>query len=472
MSDLVVVHDPRRGVPRERPAQPHPGPHWELAVWGRSGLSPIELSLGSGPLFQYWIGAAGHAWSRLDLDSGASGERDVLLPRGGPLDIGVANLPVGYEASLRIHSAGNPSELLMEHRVRGSERLEFEGWPTGRCRVQLVIPHPEAVLAEEDVEVDSGARAEVTLRFPWLEGGVSDVEVMLLPPADDPTLAELGDETWLALRPLDPTPVQAARVPAELEIAFHQMSSSPAGARFRFWTFQEVPKGSYLAVLQPFGLTSPVEVVPGGPARLEMEIEGLARTRVRWLYDGAPGALSVARLSATLDSAYAAEPEWLEVHQSREPDDTYLLVSAPGKLRLQALESDLSSRERSIEVVAGWNEFEFVLGDTPRLTIELVADGLPVPVDLSFWFGVEVTPSGSTTSQVTRRLVKGEEDAVRAVNSRARFDFSGPGTFRFRFPGMPDFEELALLEREVCSDDGVWTIDLGHRRSARSSPQR
>jgi hypothetical protein len=465
LSDVVVVHDPERGVPRACPKQPHPGPHADRAVWSRSGRSPLQFRPSSGPLSQYWIGATGYAWARLDLDPRAAGEHVVLLAPAGDLVIHVVDVPVGNEASLRIRSDSAQDELLMEHGVRRTERFTLNGWPTGPCRVQLVMTrHPERVLAEELIDVRSGARADVTLRFPVLEGSVGEVEVTLLLPASDPTLEEVGAETWLALHPLDPTPAQAARIPEELEIAFHRMITSPAEPRFHFWTFQAVPQGSYVAVLHPLGSTASVEVVPGVPARVEMEVEGLARTRVRWRHGDAPEGLSLARLHATLDSVHAEEPEWLEVRQSLEPDGTHLLVSAPGRLHLRALAADMTMHARSIDVVAGWNELELVPDDTSSLSVELVADGVPVPVDLAFWFGVEVTPGADTTSQMTSRLAKGE--GGEAANSRARFDFSGPGKFRFRFPAVPGFDDLAPLEREVGRGDEVWSIDIGPRRSA------
>jgi hypothetical protein len=402
----------------------------------------------------------------LSLPASAVGERTVSLRPAGELDVMVLGVPPGYEANLQILALDETHPLLLEHLVRGEVHFAFDGWRPGSFRCQLAVGRDtEAhVLADERVEVRVGQRSSTTLIFPERhdEGPGGSVDGVLAMPESEFDLGDLAAELSLVLLPEAPGQLQLARSSYALTRRLDAMERTPMGADARLWRFDDVPPGDYVLLVRPLGLTRALRVEPGRALHVELELPPLAHSRVRWTRTAGGRGVRLAELSTTLAEETVRELGAFDVRQQFvEADGTYVLTSVPGRLRLCALESDMTPRVEEIDAASGWNDFEFLLGAPPRITLDLQLDGQAYAVDLAFWFGVEVAPV-VTGHRLLAVLAKGEEHGGRPANHHAAYDFSERGSFHFVFPALEGFDPIAPRTLSTDSPEPA-TIELVRR---------
>lgn len=349
----------------------HPGP----PSAGRTSpviadaASPITLPEEPGRRI-YWVRAAEHAWTHVDLVQGLGGERSVRLPRAGGLDVRLSNFDPDSGAQVRLYDPGGGHLLSWPSK----ERPRIGALAPGKYRVRVEIgewSREPFLLGEAAAEVEAGAVTAVAIA---LRDPPSSERLVALAGAlhVDP---DWGDEASISMS-ADSIDVQPGTNDPDVTLS-----------RDGRWSAGRVPPGRYVINVRPWTWWQAVDVGPSGNPDVRIVVPPPCDVEVRVLFADRDEAALVRnlcwgmRLGSTLERVAS---------------------TAPGRFRFRAplgeiefddtSDDDFEVEARVVDLKPGLNRITLRAARRYGLTIELkdAVTGMNLPVDLGFWARITV----------------------------------------------------------------------------------
>ena len=310
----------------------------------RSAPSPLALPANPEHV-SYWIGASGFAWRRIEYGI-SSGTPVYGLEAGGNLDVDV-RLPrdLSTEFVLRLERTVEGSsrvEELAEELLDSSTPLEFSGLPAGRIVARVLARRQgeeDRTVVERDVEVESGAAAELVLELDswWRPADFGEIALALLLEAESNATALHVRIESLDSESLDTEARDERRVPlAWLPRDDDGRPLWRSGARLA---------GRYRVSVPPSSAALEVRVQAGSFARATLVVPALPELRL-WTLDAATQTpVQVERVVwRAVDPA--AGSDWNVVTARRAGEFAQLCV-APGRIEVGVQADRKSTRLNS-----------------------------------------------------------------------------------------------------------------------------
>lgn len=404
------------------PQDSHPGPHFPSSYCTRAAPSPVRLphAVGTRP---YWVTADGHAWSFVNVDHDAGGEREVRLEPAGRLEVQVLGFEPDCQVQLRVYARGveraAASALLNE-----GGRQAFSGLAIGDYEVRAEIGAPEEtrrLLGAREVEVlaQKTSHVVVELSSDSVPAAVLVSGELLVPPA----AASL--DLALDVRPADGP---AFRLGDIKRISRSAMGIGPRGETLS-WTADHLTPGNYVFTVEPLQYAVLVEV-PRAPlenvrivvpdvetvlvcARDARSREPVGNARLRWGRTAPQGA--VAR--TWLESSFDAQSGCVSLALPR--GELSLIASSP------------SHAELRLELTVGPGDNEVLLELEPRIPREIVLRERDTLIAWSALATCEVRSLGAGRPQVCERAASGEMHAY----------FDEPGLYEIVVGPLPGYRQ-------------------------------
>ncbi len=262
---------------------PHPGTQYDARVLERAGRSPLDIDAlerrgaVAFELASYVIRAPGYAWGSVQIDRRVGGALVLALERGGELEIVLRGAKPPSEARLRLReSVDAPLRPVIDEELVGRDHLLIEGLHPGKYEVEVSLgawTRPGARYGSTECGLDAGQREQVVLDLEAIASAeYAAVDGFVLVP--DAWHAEpisvffkfQGD----ALQGQSPR-VQVSTAPGP--------AASPGYTAFRFLA-PKLQVGSYLADIDGYGVSIPLEVPPGGLSNCTLEIQAPVEVRL------------------------------------------------------------------------------------------------------------------------------------------------------------------------------------------------
>jgi len=405
------------------PLDRHPGPHFPSSFLTRNAASPIRLPHATG-LHPYWVTADGHAWSFVNVDHDAGGEREVRLEPAGRLEAQVLGFEPDLQVQLRVYARGveraAASALLNE-----GGRQAFNGLAIGVYEVRAEIGAPGEnmrVLGASEVEVHAQKTSHVVVELSQdsVPAAVLVSGELLL----SPTAAALVDLA-IDVRPADGPALRHGDIK---RISRAAMSFGPRGETLG-WTADHLTPGSYVFTVAPMQYAVVVEV-PRAPlenVRIVVPELATALVCVRDVRSRAP--LVDARLRwARAAPEGATSRGWVE-SRFDAPSGCVRLALPRGELSLIA--SSPTHAELRVEVLVGPGDNDVLLELEPRLPREIVLRERDTLIAWSALATCEVRSLGAGRPQLCERAASGE--------MRAYFD--EPGLYEIVVGPLPGYRQ-------------------------------
>ncbi|MCY3001304.1 MAG: hypothetical protein NTV21_05830 [Planctomycetota bacterium] len=412
--------------PRGRDAT-HPGLEFSERKIADGLVSPIALD----PFGERWfrwnevhlfVGAPGHAWTRLQFDWSAGGSAAVALAPAGSLAIDVSGVEPGSGTRLWVCGL-DPAHPWFECALESDRVIEIEGVPVGRSFITAgmgVFEAEQLALAEASVQIVAGAHHKVTL--------VLDA-APVVEKADISGVLHIATgwnvknvEAFLHLRSTSIGPG-----PRHFMFTGTPVASERAGFDTFRWSAEGLQVGRHaLTTFEPPAEIE-FELSPDGRREVELEIgppieallrlvdasngEPIRTDALSWGPDLSGHQLASPGVSATFDAARGGYP-------IRSPAPSIcVMLNEPGFAML----------ETSLQLGPGPTEHVLRLTRVTALQVELRCEGAKLPVP-ELWGGSPVDLAGKDAALVT----------FFSSNSRL-FQLSGPGTFVLRPPALAGY---------------------------------
>jgi hypothetical protein len=355
LDGLEVV---RSGFGRE-----HPGPAGDREVMVARASSPVTLPLRELdqplPVSAVWVRAPGSAWQRVVIDPLLGGVHEVVLGRGGDVELVVGGAPAPRVAKLFLLRGPRDEPVMSRMLDEGTCRVE--GLVPGRYLARAVrggMPFCPR-LGERAFEVRAGetARAALSLTSPGPPSPGGLVEATLVVPegwkrADVSLQVEALDEElqrWLTCV------ADAGSLPS-----IRLSDLRRAGDGRWIWRWQPPYAGRYLLRMRRPDVLRILDVTEQ-PLTTRLELPAPARVRLRWVESetGEPMLISGVRWQPAVapELQDRAGGGGVEVTHGRsslefEAQSGPLLLHAHGNGR---------TREEIVELAPGDNELEWRL---------------------------------------------------------------------------------------------------------------
>lgn len=346
------------------PQDSHPGPHFPSSYCTRAAPSPVRLPHAAGTR-PYWVTAEGHAWSFVNVDHDAGGEREVRLEPAGRLEVQVVGFEPDCDVQLRVYARGVERAAASAVLNEGG-RQAFSGLAIGIYEVRAEIGVPGEtmrVLGGSRVEVHAQKTSHVSVELSneSVPAAVLVSGELRLPPA----AAALVDLA-LDVRPADGPALRRGDIK---RISRAAMSIGPRGETLR-WTADHLTPGSYVFTVAPMQYAVVVEV-PRGPlenvcivvpelesvlvcARDARSRQPVADARLRW----ARAAPQSASARAWLESSFDAQSGCVSLAVPR--GELSLIASSPTHAELR------------LELIVGSGDNAVALELEPRIPREIL----------------------------------------------------------------------------------------------------
>lgn len=418
----------------------HPGQDFAERVVARGLTSPIGLDPYQGEL-AVWddvrtlVGVEGYAWALATVDLMVGGEHQVLLRRGGALDLEVRGARAAApETRLRFRSPTEPLPLL-EIPLGAQTRFRIDGLRPGPLRIGAEFPR---------VASDSRTFGETTVQI--ASGSVAHAVLELTPPPElavaDVTCIVHVDKAWqcrrlvFRLRPLEAsTSGQASSVDG---IAVAYPATQPGFHAFRLRIY-DLAVGSYLLELEHPSASWVLDVPPEGLGVDDLVIGAPVELRLRVL-DAATGAeLRTAHVGW---HARPPVPRPTGLEQEAQFDanvERYVVRSAAVPIELWVTEDGYLPSFSELDLSTGITEHTVQLERACAIVLRLKSADAALTIPTGW--------SDSPTSPSTG----GETRMVEFGTSEVRFVVSAPGTYELTPPKLPGYKEPPLQRIEVFS---------------------
>lgn len=387
----------------------------------------------------WWVRGPRYAWTPVDLDHAAGGERVVELELAGVLLV----TPSGVESAsdLELHLSRGPKRGLPRAGLAVGEPLAVEGLAAGLYRVALARgTGPEPVeLCASLARVEAGQVAEIVLD---------------------------------ASRPAPPPqPLHGSlRIPAEWGDVAHSIELSFLSNGFRkfgrpatvpkeptlwSWDAGMQPPGRYLAFVRPFQWSFTFDYNPVMATDFELVIPPPAQVCVRLLDRVTKEPISDEDLSwygMPPPQASSITPEPVPFNAQR---GGFCFTAPVGDIVLCLADAEQPFRFETARVAAGSNTIEVACAPYVRVRVFAVLDGARVPwPEGAFLRAAE----GDSATHFRRWFPR---------TDCAEVGFDAPGSYQlqleqFGFDGIPNYEPTSL--RVETARGGVAEFELTLKR--------
>jgi len=423
----------------------YPSP--ELARESRVGAVPSPVPMPEIPgINTYWIGAPGHAWTRIAYEV-EEAMTTVVLDPGAGLEIGVGALREDLALHILSLLDRTSGEELMRLRVKGSSTLLLEGLAPGPHLVRLArlaaLGHLEPLVTEE-VDLLAGRTARVTLDVEdqdlefggILLGRVELPDGLRAPPVEIELFRRTGDGT--------------GRGPA-LHVPRHELET--LGPSLRIFEIESLSPGDYELRLGPYGVTETATVLSGRTTSVTLRVPELARVKLR--VTDASGALLAPRFLA-----WRAENDPYHLSFPVDPGSNPLrFEAAPGPVSLVCTADGHRTSETVHALEPGDQEITVRKHPEPHhdFVVRLLDGSSAVHVPHLFWSSVQATPVSGKGEIVSRRLPGGT--GITHASSRATLVVNAAGRYLLSVPEVAGYELAAPIPFEI-SDGSPCVVDV------------
>jgi len=439
---------------RANPEWTHPGGDSRLETVIAGGTSPVELPerLISTP---YWVHAPGHAWTRVDFDHHAGGERTVLLDaRRGALEA-VIDGPLPADAFVRLYPAAEAAAAGSDPVAR---RARVEGlWSFTAClavRVQGGVARAEDfapgtyVAALETGEYEERRVLDVE-NVEIVDGGLARVRLV----ADDPSAlprthlvgtVRVPEGLALADCTLVLTRLEGGETPFLCALA--SLPAVSEDGRTLAFDAGERRTGSYTTSISRVQHRELHEVPrAGGVSEIHVEIPTLVEVTVE-VTDADTGALLEPERLQWADG----EVDWFDqttlASVVRGEDGTYRFVAPQGPVRLFAKQPGYREESLELDLVPPRTEARLELRRVPGIRVEFHEGQATLPVGHEILLAIEVLDRDGN-----RAWTQGT-----ATDSTLEVELEHPGRYRVVFPPVAGFRPVE--DRTVDVEAGAQAV--------------
>ena len=404
------------------PLDRHPGPHSPSSFLTRNAASPVRLPHATGRR-PYWVTAAGYAWSFVNVDHDAGGEREVRLEPAGRLEVQVLGFEPDCQVQLRVYARDVERPVASALLNEGGWQA-FSGLAIGVYEVRAEIGSPEEtrrVLGASEVELHAQKTSHVVVELSQdpVPAAVPVSGKLLVPPA----AASL--DLALDVRPADGPAFRRGDIK---RISRSAMGVGPRGETLS-WTADHLTPGNYVFTVEPLQYAVLVEV-PRAPlenVRIvvpELETllvcvrdarsrEPIGDVRLRWGRTAPQGAVARTWLESKLDAQSGC------VRLALPRGEVSLIASSP------------SHAELRLEFTVGPGDNEVLLELEPRIPREIVLRERDTLVAWSALATCEVRSLGAGRLQLCERAASGEMHAY----------FDEPGLYEIVVGPLPGYRQ-------------------------------
>lgn len=446
LDEIIVRRSPGGRSAPSGIAPVHPG-HPDLTRVVLEGEpSPVYVPARVAEDLQYWVGSEGWTWAaiRAAEASDEALQRRVLEPAAS-LSVWVSKFQ--QSQGLRMVLARQEQVVATIKSLSRGDHF-ITGLPPGEIEVFLSFQPGfttgGAVCRSGELRLVAGETSKAVLEMPDLSGGdslsgISGTLLVEMPDfwREDPEFGKLGvrllaeDRSNPAFRAL-PESSRWIRLEAM------QPVDSPLGSSRWTWQVEGIPHGAYTAVLEPFGLSYPVQVGETDTAEVLHQVPALAKT----IFEVTEGEdrLDDVKLRCTYiggdndGRALRVEPRAVEGADDLEP----VLLSLPGRYRVTAVPADYPPILREFEVESGWNQFRISVSRSPSARMR-VLDFRGNEVDLgAAWHSVEVRAMGHGGELLGQKLRSRQDFHSGKRTTVAIYYFSEAGEYVLDFGDAPN----------------------------------
>lgn len=422
---VVRPEEPWRGL------DPHPGTSGTTVIRGED--SPLRLPA---PQESYtgiqkaWIGAEGYAWAPFSWSSTAGGEFQVILPRGGGLEVSLGGPPPPEAAVLRIRSAegGRPDA---EVALPRSGPLRIDGLRPGRYDAAVEVGAWFDVwrrLGNAACEVRAGAVSRVTVLLDSaldLPVPVRAAGILVLPP-------EWGlKEVSLSFRP-DASIKALAQGWASAEVS----TEDPApGTTDTFpWSVASLLPGRWSIVVDPSGYRTWLEIPKEGTDSLRITVPPPAEVRGQVIdaRTGLPVRADRVTWMAELELSNGGSLD----HVAPDAEGRFVIRAPLGWIEVNCHPEGYTWSQETIEVRPGVNTCELRVTRASGICVRL-RDG----DDVLPWEDWQIELKNDRTGDGPNSwATSGTRHTITGID---------PGPCTLTLPEIPGFRPVAPLQVEV-----------------------
>jgi hypothetical protein len=425
--------------------------HPPLAVASRpllsGGSSPLEMPDNPG-VNVYWVCAPGYAWGRIAF-SGEGGERTLALDSAAALEIHASR--VRFDAGehvVRVRELEAPDgnatgEVVCDVDLVSDEAVVLSNlWPAELEAQVLLRPPggPARILATQRVDLRPGEsrRADLDVAAGYEQATGSLHGQLILPPGSS------GPATQLSIVRADGS---AADSDGDFVLSRRAMQS--IGEDAVVWSVGGLRPGAYRVGLEPYGACVDAVVV-GGEDR-EVRLDSTESATVHLWITSVEGALvSTAKVSWRHRGLRSGGP-WGRASIAG-PGEPYVLIAAPGTLRLNCRGEGFRTLGLDVEVIAGPNDLALVLqpGERHEIELELRDGDAEVTVPPAFWSGVVINGSPWPDELLERDLTGTGDGSGRSVDvASATLALDRAGSYLLEFPPIEGYDPIPPLRVEL-----------------------
>ena len=386
----------------------------------------------------------GYARKRVELDLSNGGERVVELEPGGNLHVAVQGT-IPRDSYLRVWVDEERWAPFSNLRIRKEGDFELQGLPVGPSRVRLEIGSyygETIVLAEEEVLIQAGARASLSLVAREF-ATVPAVEVAGT--FELPTAWEEAE--WrIQMRRVSPT------TGSDSEFSFFRVADAEAISRssdnsLGYYPFSagELVPGDYVATVIPIELKTAFTVPPEGLVNLRIEVPPPARLTVT-VRDSLTGEISDVVGSLSWLPVYEG-PSVSTIYPSARRDEatrTFALNVPVGPVEISASGLEIARATTTVHAVDGMS-VELEVTRVARARVEFQHEGRHVP-----W------PSDAPWEFPCSRVDgDGDGEVLQRGSNQAgiRFSVTTPGLYRLTLPKPEGFQQPEPVEIELAIEE-------------------
>lgn len=427
----------------------HPGQDFAERIVARGLASPIELDAYQDDL-AVWddvrtlVGVDGYAWALATVDLMVGGEHQVLLRRGGALDLEVRGARVAApETRLRFRSPTEPLHLL-EIPLGSQTRFLVNGLRPGPLRIGAEFPPLLSLprsFGETTVEIVAGEVAHAVLELtPPQELAVADMVCIV-----HVDKAWQCDRLVYRLSSIDAsTSGQASFVEGKVP---HYMATQLGFHAFRLRIY-DLAVGSYLLELENPSASWVLELTPEGLFVDDLVIGAPVELRLRVLDADTSAELRTAHVGW---HARPPVPRPTGLEQEAQFDanvERYVVRSAAVSIELWVTEDGYLPSFSELDLSTGITEHTVRLERACAIVLRLKAGD----VALTIPSGWSASPTSASTGGETRMVEFG--------TSEVRFVVSAPGTYELAPPKLPGYKQPPLQRIEVfAGKDTVHVVE-------------
>ncbi len=411
--------------------QQHPGADDDSRTIARELRSPVDLddvglASGSGRPSTLFVGAEGRAWARLEARFPSERELEVVLARGGDLDVTIGGVTAPSVTMLRVRPFSSSSPTC-ELALAEDGIVHLRGLLPGKVRVTAEIGERDAhpiELAGANARLVAGTTSAITLALrPAPRAQPSNISGTIAIPSAwgiaNPVLhAKLLDTPLAGFRKQRVTQPQRSALPR-------------SGFEVFAWYFDDVQAGKYELSFESSDLTALVDAPPGEKHDFALELPSPCDLSVRIVDVDTGEAVEVDELLWQRNDE--AQRGTLRVAKRDTTTGLFALRTAGGKIALSVRDARFEASTTSLDLASGVHEITIRLsracGVVVRLRDGRTAVGWPEDGAL------EPVAVGGTTGRL--------RSMSRSPIER-RLQLTAPGTYTLTLPKITGYRDVPV----------------------------